>query len=309
MTLNGIDISHWQTADASKNVAYDFMICKATEGTGFVDNTCATHMANAKAKGKLRGVYHFANAHKNPGQAGAIKEADFFLKNVAGWIGDAVLILDWEADSVKQGPQWAKWWLDHVYAKTGVRPWFYTYRAALNSAYSILTDYPLWLAAYGSNAVGGYRPGSATGSYAPWKTITCFQYGSNGQLPGYAQRLDLDVFYGDAATWNKLAGKDSTAPPPPVAPPSNSYVNVAAKLPVIDLSNPNSVAQGKDVTTLQGLLLANWEGPAGLVGGNQFPDGVAGASTRAALIAFQEHTGLDPDGKVGPATWAKLLNQ
>ncbi len=37
-------------------------------------------------------------------------------------------------------------------------------------------------------------------------------------------------------------------------------------------------------------------------------DGSFGPATLAAVKAFQENNGLDPDGKVGPLTWGKLLN-
>ena len=36
-------------------------------------------------------------------------------------------------------------------------------------------------------------------------------------------------------------------------------------------------------------------------------DGVYGAATRAAVIAFQRHMGMTPHGNVGAATWRKLL--
>jgi hypothetical protein len=38
-------------------------------------------------------------------------------------------------------------------------------------------------------------------------------------------------------------------------------------------------------------------------------DGRFGALTRAAVIAFQQQAGLDPDGVVGPATWAVLADE
>jgi peptidoglycan hydrolase-like protein with peptidoglycan-binding domain len=36
-------------------------------------------------------------------------------------------------------------------------------------------------------------------------------------------------------------------------------------------------------------------------------DGVYGAATRSAVVAFQKHMGMTPHGNVGPVTWRKLL--
>jgi peptidoglycan hydrolase-like protein with peptidoglycan-binding domain len=61
--------------------------------------------------------------------------------------------------------------------------------------------------------------------------------------------------------------------------------------------------QGRHVDNLQGLL-AGTRSPAfdpGLI------DGVAGARTRAALVAFQSANGLAADAVVGPATWRALI--
>ena len=40
MSLNGIDISNHQAGLDLAKVSADFVICKATEGTGFVDPYC-----------------------------------------------------------------------------------------------------------------------------------------------------------------------------------------------------------------------------------------------------------------------------
>ena len=76
--LTGLDISKWQGADFNVDAAADFVICKATEGTGYVDPLCDKFYQQAKAKGKLLGVYHFARP--DLGTTGEA-EADFFVKN------------------------------------------------------------------------------------------------------------------------------------------------------------------------------------------------------------------------------------
>ena len=40
MTLNGIDISKWQSGINLSAVKADFVIVKATEGIGYVDKSC-----------------------------------------------------------------------------------------------------------------------------------------------------------------------------------------------------------------------------------------------------------------------------
>ncbi|MDK6430153.1 GH25 family lysozyme, partial [Enterococcus faecalis] len=75
-------------------------------------------------------VYHYA--HEIGFQGTAEQEAEFFLQNVAGYIGKAILILDWESDN-KHDVAWAKRWLDTVYEKTGIKPLFYTYTHMVNN--------------------------------------------------------------------------------------------------------------------------------------------------------------------------------
>lgn len=57
---------------------------------------------------------------------------------------------------------------------------------------------------------------------------------------------------------------------------------------------------GSEVTQVQEKLAA-----LGLYTGKV--DGAFGGGTESAVVAFQTRSGLDPDGAVGPATWAKLF--
>ena len=43
MSLNGIDVSHYQDGINLAKIQADFVIMKATEGTTFVDNCCDSH--------------------------------------------------------------------------------------------------------------------------------------------------------------------------------------------------------------------------------------------------------------------------
>ena len=60
MALSGIDISNYQRGLDLSKVPCDFAICKATEGTSIVHDTCDPWVQQAKELGKKWGFYHFA---------------------------------------------------------------------------------------------------------------------------------------------------------------------------------------------------------------------------------------------------------
>lgn len=198
--MRGIDISHWQNGLDLNAIDFDFVIMKATEGTTFVDNCCDGFYQKAKAMNKCLGVYHFANG-------GDYKaEADFFIENVKNYIGEAILVLDWESQGNSQWNKsdrtWVKNWCDYVYAKTGVKPVIYIQKSAMTKVMDL--GYYLWIAQYPDNNPTGYQD-------TPWNegVYDCLmrQYTSCGRLNGYSGNLDLDKFYGDSSLWNSIAGK------------------------------------------------------------------------------------------------------
>lgn len=77
----------------------------------------------------------------------------------------------------------------------------------------------------------------------------------------------------------------------------------APSTPVVTETSFPSLSQGsadkKAVTTLQYALVAR--------GSKITVDGIFGAKTKAAVIAFQKSKGLAADGVVGPKTWPALL--
>ena len=221
--LKGIDISSWQAGMNVAAVPGDFVIMKATQGTWLVDKSCDTFYQQARKAGKLRGVYHYAEG------GDAIAEADYFLRNIEGYIGDAILVLDWESTDNptfgKNDFNWCKKWLDRVYDKTGVRPLLYC-SAAFRSRFSGIGDYGMWIAQYADNDPTGYQE-------TPWNegAYDCAirQYSSHGRLSGYSGNLDLDKAYMDAEAWGKYANpKGGTKPTPAPAPSGDKSVDTLA---------------------------------------------------------------------------------
>ena len=214
--MNGIDISSWQTGIDLTAVPADFVIIKATEGTGYVNPDCDRAYQQAKQAGKLRGVYHYANG------GNATAEADYFLANIEGYIKDAILCLDWESQNNALcgtgGPArtWISNWCKRIVEKTGVKPLIYA-SASLYSEVSGIGDYGLWIAQYADNSDTGYQD-------TPWNegAYDCAirQYSSHGRLSGWNGNLDLNKAYMDATAWGKYANPagGSTAPATPSKP-------------------------------------------------------------------------------------------
>lgn len=218
MALHGIDIASYQSGMDAGDIAGDFVIVKATEGTNYMNPVFSGHAKQTVAAGKKLGVYHFASV------GDAKKQADYFLSKVSGYVGKAMLVLDYEASAVSQGVSWAKTWLDHVYAKTGVRPVIYMGLAdenRLDWSPVVKANNGLWVAQYNNyNLVKGFNPRSLYGSLKHWKSATIFQYTSSGRLGGWSGNLDFDVFYGSKADWGKYvkSTKSATVAMPKVKP-------------------------------------------------------------------------------------------
>ena len=207
MPMNGIDVSHYQDGINLAKIQADFVIMKATEGTSYVDPCCDSHYQEAKRAGKILGVYHFAR-----GTGSGKEEADFFLKNIKGYIGEAILVLDFEYTNKPSSKDvaWAKTWLDRVYEKTGTRPLIYMSHSVTRYANwaSVAKDYGLWVARYASNRiVNGYQadPWLGNEGTGAFSTVAIHQYTSTGRLPGWYGNLDLDIAYMTKDAWKKYA--------------------------------------------------------------------------------------------------------
>lgn len=206
MALKGIDISGWQKGIDMTKVPGDFVIIKATQGTKYVNDDCDRAYRQAKRAGKLLGVYHYFSG------GDPIKEADFFVSNIKGYIGEAILVLDWEGqmnEKFSQGPAVAKPFLDRVAKLTGVNPLIYMSKSVCreHNWSTVAAKYGLWVAQYANDKQTGYqtKPWTDSAGYGAWKSPAIFQYSSHGKLSGYSGNLDMDIAYLDAAGWKAYA--------------------------------------------------------------------------------------------------------
>lgn len=209
--MNGIDVSAWQPRNITALVPHDFVIIKATEGTGYVSDACDQQYQIAKSKGKGLGVYHFASG------VDAVAEADHFVNSVQGYLGEAILVLDYEANAVNRGREWVRTFVRRIKERTQVPPVIYASTSVISSQQldklAVEEDCGIWAANYGANNPTGYvKADQMNGSVIR-------QYTSKGRLDGYSGDLDLNYSILTLEQWKMYAlGKRGGAPAPTPAP-------------------------------------------------------------------------------------------
>lgn len=200
--MNGIDIASWQTGIDLTKVPCDFVIVKATQGTGYTNPDFRRAIEQGLAAGKLMGIYHYA------GGGNPAAEAKFFLSTIQSYIGKAILVLDWESSQNsafgKSDLAWVRTWLEYVRAETKAVPFLYVSSSRIRIFESILGEYGLWAAQYPDyDKVNGYtdKPWNE-GAYA----CDIRQYTPCGYLPGWESRLDLNKAYISREEWIAMQG-------------------------------------------------------------------------------------------------------
>lgn len=199
MVMRGIDISNWQSGLQPSKLDIDFCICKATEGTGFIDKYCDSFISDCRKHKIPFGFYHFA------GTQSAKLEAEFFVRNCKGYFGYGIPVLDYEVDNANN-VKWCETFLKTVYELTGVWPLLYisAYRVSQYNDSWIPETCGLWIAGY------PYTMSSWTYDEMPyntgcWSNVAIWQFTSQLILKGYVGKLDGDIAYMTKEAWTKYA--------------------------------------------------------------------------------------------------------
>ncbi|MGX7025134.1 glycoside hydrolase family 25 protein [Vagococcus hydrophili] len=185
--LTVIDISNHQRGLDLNSLSADAFIFKLTEGNYFKDDTAEEFIQQARALGKPFGLYHFLD------QSPVEEQANFFLSYVTPYLGECLLVLDYE-DYGRQGADQAKLFLDIIYQKTQVKPLIYMNESDANAedwSQVIAGDYGLWIAKYSSNLP----------ELTQWLDYAMWQYTSSP--------YDTSYFYGDLHAFNKYGQKEA----------------------------------------------------------------------------------------------------
>lgn len=237
--MQGIDISNWQKGIDLGVVPSDFVICKATEGTSYVSPDFTRQMNQAKSCGKLIGAYHYLNG------SGAEAEADHFLNIVAPYIGEAILVPDWEpgGNSAFGNDDYLRRFCQRIVNKTGVRPLIYSSKSYFPFVIANEMNLGNWIAQYADNNITGYQDN-------PWNegSYSCVirQYSSHGRLPGYTGNLDLDKAYIDRNQWMQYASPDGSIPKEPTTPTAPSDPLYADTMSLVAMVMNGQFGNGND---------------------------------------------------------------
>ncbi|MEY3169665.1 MAG: hypothetical protein RL421_908 [Actinomycetota bacterium] len=249
--IHGTDVSRWQhpgdkPIDFVKmyEAGIRFVMIKASDTRDDADALALKYLLMdrnaAQAAGIFTGYYHYTILPNTTDRDAVIRDAQaqaqkaiWRLSSLGGYTErDLPYALDLENNCVassgstctKYAPRslvtlWAETWLETMHAKTGRKPFFYSYPTFLEQAMvrsEKLRQYPLWKAQYGVNpADPTAEPGRKIfGCFVhSWSTSNCsslwqiWQYSSCGIGKKYgvaSTRVDLNVFRGTTSSFLEL---------------------------------------------------------------------------------------------------------
>ena len=230
--LRGIDIAYPQAGLDLATVAskVDFVFVKATDGVSIVDPNCDGWVEQASALGLRWGFYHEMTA------ATGIAQADWFYENCKNYFGHGIPVLVIEGmTGYPNDPGRAEDFVRRLQKLSGITPMLYIGGAPLSEKrdeWQRLLDLgcALWIANYyyGYEAVGYEIDQNCMSDPSPWPFASAWQFTSCGDL-GAGYRFDLDLFFGDAAAWDAIAGSSDTTGDT-TATPDGSILELAASV-------------------------------------------------------------------------------
>lgn len=224
---------------AVRGAGFEGAYIKSSQYTSTADHRFGQYAEDASRAGLAVGAYHFAYCGSDP-----VAQAEYFFRQadkVGQLAGDMPPALDLEfaknippKDIVSWGERFMARARELWYGTNSVRlPILYTYPYFAKSLQpylkdSKLTEYPLWIANYKSDAAGklvGWYPTDTDKPMATdgWDNPTIWQYsGNNGlRVPGIAVDCDRDLFLGSRGAWEEFLGQVTPAlsvpTPEPVA--------------------------------------------------------------------------------------------
>lgn len=197
--IKGFDVSHHQKDIQWHKISsqeFKFVYLKATEGGDFKDRKFQKNWLEARENGFLVGAYHFYRLCRN-GQI----QAENFIATVPNK-ADAlppVIDLEYESNCIdhyskEQLIKEIQLMHDQLKQHYGKQPIFYISKAFYNIVlFDQFPNTPLWVREYQGKPQLKNNP-----NWHFW------QHSSKGKIQGISTAVDLNVFNGDAAAWDKF---------------------------------------------------------------------------------------------------------
>lgn len=193
MALYTVDVYSGSSDAIIRDSHADGVIVKATQGTGYVNPRCNHQWELAGQLGKLRGLYHYA------GGGNPVAEAQYFINNIKNYVGQGILILDWESyqNASWGNSNWARQFVDEVHRLTGVWCVIYVQESALWQVANCANTCGVWVAKYASMNWNSWTLPNMSVSSGAFGALTGLQF-TGGDM-------DRSIFYISKEGWQALA--------------------------------------------------------------------------------------------------------
>lgn len=193
MALYTVDVYSGSSDSIIQDSHADGVIVKATQGTSYVNPRCNHQWDLAGQLGKLRGLYHYA------GGGNPESEAQYFINNIKNYVGQGILILDWESyqNSAWGDASWSLRFVTEVHRLTGVWPLIYVQESALWQVANCAQYCGVLVAKYASMTWNSWTLPNMSVSAGAFGALTGWQF-TGGDM-------DRSIFYLTKEAWMKIA--------------------------------------------------------------------------------------------------------
>jgi len=210
------DISRWQGTinwdEFKKHISGVVIKASGADGGFYTDGMLKRNQSEARRVGVPVWYYHYKGA-----SGSAKDQADYFLRAIGELKPGEGLVLD-DENEAQVNVQFVTEFADRIKGLTGINIVLYSNQARFRGNLQPIKDRNIgaWSAKYGTNS-GNPEGAPGTAGILP---VIMWQYTSTARVPGVsANTVDMNIFYGDVAAFQKY-GSPGTIPAPSTPAPA-----------------------------------------------------------------------------------------